>query len=420
MKNSELMGEKLSIIFYNDVEPQKRKYIKEEDYGTKANHKPDCRMCNLGNGADAVLTSNHLNVSCESETAKSLCARENWYGLLHRGIGPEVSGRHDWISFCRKPWPTRPEASHIRCVRRIGEYQLYGAVLRNHAKNAKTLDGWELGDEKIIAAYVESVQTAANSDATKRLRILSGYAASLQGESPVYTKHRLATLRFYFRFLKQKSILECDWSFAVPKVIAPKNLNVPALWSREELERLLKSIDRDSPAGKRDYAIILLVVQLGLRIADVSALRLDSLKWERNELEFIQHKTGNRVTQPLLEDVGWAIIDYIKYGRPKAESPFVFLTANAPYTPMKSGSIGCILDRHRARCGIEKKNGAVSGMHSLRHAMARRLLEQGTELSTVANIMGHTSYASTSPYLKVDIEGLRECALSLGEVLTDA
>ena len=347
--------------------------------------------------------------------------------------------------FAENRWLTSPEASHIRCVRRIGEYQLYGAVLRNHAKNAKTLDGWELGDEKIIAAYVESVQTADNSDATKKLRIhhirqfyeflasrkvsgihdisaqiVSDYAASLQGESPVYTKHRLATLRFYFRFLKQKSILECDWSFAVPKVIAPKNLNVPALWSREELERLLKSIDRGSPAGKRDYAVILLVVQLGLRIADVSALRLDSLKWERNELEFIQHKTGNRVTQPLLEDVGWAIIDYIKYGRPKVESPFVFLTANAPYTPMKSGSIGCILDRHRARCGIEKKNGAVSGMHSLRHAMARRLLEQGTELSTVANIMGHTSYASTSPYLKVDIEDLRECALSLGEVLTDA
>lgn len=91
-------------------------------------------------------------------------------------------------------------------------------------------------------------------------QIVSDYAASLQGESSVYTKHRLATLRFYFRFLKQKSILECDWSFVVPKVIAPKNLNVPALWSKEELERLLKSIDRGSPAGKRDYAIILLVV----------------------------------------------------------------------------------------------------------------------------------------------------------------
>ncbi len=342
-------------------------------------------------------------------------------------------------------WLTGPEASYMRCVRRIGEYQLYRAVLRNHAKKAKLADNWGLGDEKIITKYVESVQTADNSEATKKLRIyhirqfyeflasrkvagihdisaqlISDYAASLQGDSPVYTKHRLATLRFYFRFLHQSGILECDWSFAVPKVIAPKNLNVPALWSKKDLERLLKGIDRGNPAGKRDYAIILLVVQLGLRIADVSGLRLDSLKWERNELELIQHKTGNRAIYPLLEDVGWAIIDYIKYGRPRVESPFLFLTVNAPYTAMKSGSIGCILDRHRVRCGIEKKHGTVSGMHSLRHALARRLLEQGTELSTVANIMGHTSYASTSPYLKVDIEGLRECALSLGEVLTDA
>lgn len=342
-------------------------------------------------------------------------------------------------------WLTSPESAYMRCVRRIGEYQLYGAVLRNRAKKAKILGGWELGDEKIIASYVESVQTADNSEATKKLRIhhirqfyeflaarkasgihdisaqiISDYAASLQGESPVYTKHRLATLRFYFRFLKQNGILECDWSFAVPKVIAPKNLNVPALWEKDDLERLLKGIDRGSPAGKRDYAIILLVVQLGLRIADVSGLRLDSLKWDRRELEFIQHKTGNRVTQPLLEDVGWAIIDYIKYGRPNVESPFVFLTVNAPYTQMKSGSIGCILDRHRVRSGIQKRRGTAGGMHSLRHALARRMLEQGTPLSTVANVMGHTSYASTSPYLKVDIEGLRECALSLGEALADA
>lgn len=132
---------------------------------------------------------------------------------------------------------------------------------------------------------------------------------------------------------------------------------MPTLWEKDDLERLLKGVDRGSPAGKRDYAVILLVVQLGLRISDVSSLRLDSLKWERNELELIQHKTGKRVTHPLLEDVGWAIIDYIKYGRPNVESPFVFLMVNAPYTQMKPGSIGCILDRHRVRCGI--KSGAV-------------------------------------------------------------
>lgn len=346
----------------------------------------------------------------------------------------------------KTPHPLTPaEGSKIRCVRRVSEYQLYGVVMRRRVKTAGNLGDWELGDEEIITTYIEFVQTADNSEATKKLRIhhirqfyeflasrkatgihdisaqlISDYAAFLQGDSPVYTKHRLATLRFYFRFLRQSEILECDWSFAVPKVIAPRNLNVPALWEKDDLEQLLRGIDRGSPSGKRDYAMILLVVQLGLRISDVSALRLDSLKWERGEIELIQHKTGNRMVQPLLDDVGWAIIDYIKYGRPKVESPFVFLTMNAPYTQMLPGSVNCVLGRHMKRCGIKMRPGTVSGMHSLRHALARRLLEQETPLSTVANIMGHTSYTSTAPYLKVDIEGLRKCALSLEEAFTDA
>ena len=125
-------------------------------------------------------------------------------------------------------WLTTQEAARVRCVRRIGEYQLYKTVRRNYAQKAKVSDNWKLGDEKIISAYIESVQTADNSEATKKLRIhhirqfyefltsrkatgiydisaqlISDYAASLQGDSPVYTKHRLATLRFYFRFLHQ-------------------------------------------------------------------------------------------------------------------------------------------------------------------------------------------------------------------------
>lgn len=377
----------------------------------------------------------HLANFAFQKTGEEYFSEELGIEYLHAAIGFPFETPHRLTS---------KEGECIRCVRRIGEYQLHG-VLRPRATKVKDSTGWELDDGKIISSFIESMQTADNSEATKKLRIhhiqqfygflgsrkldgvhsisaqiISDYAASLQGDSPVYAKHRLATLRFYFRFLHKSGILECDWSFAVPKVMTPKNLNVPTLWEKDDLERLLKGIDRGSPAGKRDYAVILLVVQLGLRISDVSGLRLDSLKWERNELELIQHKTGNRVTYPLLEDVGWAIIDYIKYGRPNVESPFVFLTVNAPYTPMKRGSMGCILERHRIRCGIEKRRGTVSGMHSLRHALARRLLEQGTPLSTVANIMGHTSYVSTSPYLKVDIEGLRECALSLGEVLTDA
>ena len=289
------------------------------------------------------------------------------------------------------------------------------------------------------------MQTADNSEATKKLRtnhikrfyefldskrirsikeispqVISDYATSLQGYSPVFIKHLLATLRHYFRFLHKSGFLDCDWSSSVPIVIVAKNRNIPALWESSELERLLKSVDRGSPAGKRNYAIILLVVQLGLRISDVASLRLENLKWERNEIEITQHKTKERVIQPMLDDVGWAIIDYLRYSRPAVESPFVFLTVNAPYAQLQAPSVGCILDRQMRICGIGKRPGVAGGMHSLRHALARRLLEDGTPLSTVADVMGHASYVSTSPYLKVDLEGLRECALSLGEVFADA
>lgn len=340
---------------------------------------------------------------------------------------------------------TNGESAYVRCVRRIGEWQLQGAFNVNRLARKSSCEEWGLGDSKLIAEYIEAVQTADNSDATKKTRlyhiklfyeflgfrringvremsaqVISDYVSSMQGGSPVYTKHRLATLRYYFRFLHRNGLSEQDWSYAVPKVFAPKNQNMPALWTPDELKQLLGSIDRGSPSGKRDYAIILLVAQLGLRIADVSTLRLDNLKWEHNELEFVQHKNGKLTVQPLLENVGWAIIDYLRYGRPKVDEPFVFLTVNAPYIQINSSGVGCILARYMQRCGITKKPGTVGGMHSLRHAMARRLQENGIPLSIIADIMGHASFSSTSPYLKVDIDGLRECALSIEEGFNDA
>ncbi|MDR1536763.1 MAG: tyrosine-type recombinase/integrase [Clostridiales bacterium] len=336
-------------------------------------------------------------------------------------------------------------ASAARCIRRIGEYKLYGAITKLRTSKAMNSRDWSLGDHEIIDTYLEAVQTADNSEATKKLRthhirlfyeflgfrglsgvrdvnakVISDYSLSMQGCSPVYVKHRSATLRYYFRFLHKNGLCTKDWSFSVPRVKVPNNLNIPALWEEEEVGLLLKGIDRSNPAGKRDYAIILLAVQLGLRISDIASLQLENLRWEYSEIELIQHKTGNRIVHPLLKDIGWALIDYIKNARPQVDAPFVFITINAPYTQMSRQAIGAVLQRNMSRAGIKKQSGTVSGMHSLRHALARRLLEQGTPLPDVADIMGHTSYSSTSPYLKVDIDGLRECGLSLEGVFVNA
>jgi len=330
------------------------------------------------------------------------------------------------------------EGEYLRCVRRIGEYQQFGAVSRFRINTPIPISEWAHNDEPWVVAFVEAMQTADNSEATKKLRInhiryfylflssrkisgvreissqiISDYVTSLQGYSPVFNRHRLATLRRYFRFLRNNNYVDIDWSFAVPRMVVTQSRNIPKIWEKSEVELLLNSIDRGNPTGKRDYAIILLVAQLGLRISDIANLRLDNLKWERKEIELKQHKTKKLLVQPLLPNVGWAIIDYIKNGRPKMDSSYVFLAAIAPYGNIMPGSIGDILARCLSRCGIPKKKGISSGMHSLRHALARRLLEAGTPLPTVADVMGHTNYCSTSPYLRVDIDGLRECALSL-------
>ena len=329
--------------------------------------------------------------------------------------------------------------SAVAAIRRLGEMQCCGAFSRNH-KSRKSLD-WVGSDEKIIKGYRESIVKTGVREVTIDGRInrlkpfydflafrkissitevaaqeISDYTLSLQGWSRITIKGQLAQLKLYFQFLCKNGLLPEDLSYAVPSVKAPTNLNVPALWSRDDVDKLLADVDRGSPIGKRNYAIFLLVIQLGIRNSDIAEMRLSNLKWERKTIEFSQHKTGKFIVCHLTDDAGWAIIDYIRYARPQSEEPHLFLTTNAPYSKMAYPSVGGILVRQMRKCGLSKTKGIRSGMHSLRHTLARRLLEKNTPLETISSIMGHTTVSSTSPYVKVDIDGLRDCGLSLGEV----
>jgi len=341
--------------------------------------------------------------------------------------------------------PVKRSAAHaISCIRRLGEYHICGAFRRTTCNNDGSLE-WTLRDKAIVTDYLQAVQTTDNSKRTKHIRshlikrfykflelrriegirdispeLISGFVASLQGLSSAYVRQHLSTLRCYFRFLHNNGYSKQDWSVYIPKMVVHKNLTVPTLWEKEELELLLSSIDRGNAAGKRDYAIILLAVQLGLRVSDIVNLKLSNLRWERKEMELIQQKTGERIVHPLLGDVGWAVIDYIKNARPKSEEPFVFLTLNAPCTKITTGAVGFAFRSNMRRCGIVKRQGTTCGMHSLRHTLARRLLEQGTPMEEVTDIMGHKHHSSITPYSKVDINGLRECSLSLKEVNENA
>jgi site-specific recombinase XerD len=191
-----------------------------------------------------------------------------------------------------------------------------------------------------------------------------------------------------------------------------RDARLPSVWSGADVEALLAAVDRASPKGKRDYAILLLACRLGLRVSDVRGLCLEDLHWREARIEMTQTKTGAPLTLPLTEEVGGALIDYLQHGRPVTPHREVFLRLKAPVEPFSGNdNLHHILTFYRQRAGIVLPAQARSGLHSLRHTVATRLLEAGTPLETIAGILGHLSLESTQIYAKVDIEALRRAAL---------
>ncbi len=120
--------------------------------------------------------------------------------------------------------------------------------------------------------------------------------------------------------------METDLASKTPMIQARKQTRIPSVWTKEELDALIGAIDRGNPKGKRDYAIILLACVLGLRVTDIKNLTFGCFHWETKKLIFSQSKTRETVTLPIPSEVGWAVIDYLKYGRPKVDSPILFIS----------------------------------------------------------------------------------------------
>jgi site-specific recombinase XerD len=241
---------------------------------------------------------------------------------------------------------------------------------------------------------------------------------SFRGHLKPNTVLRLVSdVRSFLRFLTMRGILQKDLSAELPTIRVPRDASIPSVWDRELITKLLGAIDRSSAKGKRDYAILLLACRLGLRAGDIRTLKLDHLHWEDSRIEFTQSKTTTPLSLPLTEEVGEALIDYLRSGRPKTAHREVFLKLNPPFDPFgRNNNLHDVVTYWRQLAGITFRSPRKRGIHSLRHTLATRLLEQGTPFPTIADILGHTSLASTRIYAKADVEALRSVALDPEEV----
>jgi len=234
--------------------------------------------------------------------------------------------------------------------------------------------------------------------------------------SPTTIATKAYNIREFFRYLIMKNMMLPKILAAVPHVRYITRSRLPDVWPPEAVEKLLAAVDRHSPLGKRDYAVCILVAQLGLRIGDVLDLRFEDVDWNKGTIRIMQKKTKMPLEIPLTEDVGKAMIDYLKHGRPQADSRHIFVLHTAPFTPFSmNANLHHVIDKYRRNAGITLPKECRRGFHSLRHTVATRLHEAEVPIQVIASLLGHSSVETTRHYAKVNIELLRKAALEWKE-----
>lgn len=251
-------------------------------------------------------------------------------------------------------------------------------------------------------------------------KIIEMIVSSFIHETPKSVSHNLSDLKQFFQFCFDNSLSKINIVALFPVIKTPHETKIPVSLSVDEVNQLLNSIDRTDPKGKRDYAILMIASHLGLRAIDIINIKLSNFDWVLKTMTITQEKTNHTITLPLLNDVGWSVIDYIKNGRPNVDTNYLFIEHRAPYDKFSSSSaISSIFSRRMHHAKLKIVRNERCGIHSLRHTLGTALLEKETPLPVISQILGHQSIKSTETYIKTNLKGLRECPIDPERVFND-
>lgn len=296
-------------------------------------------------------------------------------------------------------------------VRFLKEYTEYLRCIRNLRESSIKAYCY------YVTRFLEYLDTNALLDNLRELsstQIQALFAKCVQGKA-VSTRGQIkAALRTFLAFCAKRGYTVGDLSQVLPKIFTYALSSVPCGVSEGDVEKTLEIIDRLGSVGRRDYAIIQLLWTYGVRGSQVRALELQDINWSHSRIRFRAVKGGKEVVQPMTDEVGESLLDYLRYGRPQATYSEVFLTARAPIHPLwHPSNVYNIIARHMQSAGVAR---AGLGPHSFRHAFATRMLRHGQSLKVIADMMGHRSISSSFIYTKVDFRMLDHLPLKWPEV----
>lgn len=220
-----------------------------------------------------------------------------------------------------------------------------------------------------------------------------------------------STTKLFLKYLFEQEIINVPLHLKIFNHRMPYPKTIPSVWEEENINKLLNGIDRSTPLGKRNYAILLISTTLGLRASDIFNLKFKNINWNGNYIEFNQSKTNGYVKLPLFSSVGNAIIDYLKNGRPNCDLEYIFIRHKKHYKQLVT--LYGTIEKYIKNNNIEFKENQKKGMHSFRHTVGSNLLNKNIPIDTIAPILGHANINTTGIYLKCDKNKLMSCFISL-------
>jgi site-specific recombinase XerD len=270
--------------------------------------------------------------------------------------------------------------------------------------------------ENSLRVYLPLIQTLLASkfagtgfpQSLKALTIRDFVIAQTRDRSAEYVRLLSTALRSFCRFLFLSGHMPVDLSPSVPRVCKYRHSTPPAFLAPEEVTRALAAMDRATPRGRRDYAILLLLARLGLRAGEIVSLELDDICWRTAEIA-VRGKGRTIERLPLLRDIGEALAAYLRKDRGVSKSRRIFLRMWAPRIGLTGpAAVGHIVRLALAQAGIRRSGRGAA--HLFRHGLATRMIRHGASLPEIAEVLRHRSQMTTSGYTQVAFEALREVA----------
>lgn len=284
-------------------------------------------------------------------------------------------------------------------------YDIYSNSLDINLKK-DTID-WRLKNIRGLLKYLSLLNIDCNN--LTPINVYD-YLSSLESYSARTREHRAICVRFFLNFLNDNALINFNGVKILPRIHCNKEEKIITYYTSKEIKKLLSSIDINEINGKLNFSLLTFFIYYGIRLRDVINLKLEDINWNEETICFIQSKTNYITSLPLIDEVKYPMLDYLKNERIKTSSKYIFIRNNG--LRINNYYVYYIINKYFKKANIDINN-KKHGAHSLRHSLATNLINSNEDIYTISKILGHSNIDDTKIYSKLNYDKLKIVSLEV-------